>query len=55
MTNDAPLPVRVLVVDDDPDIREFVGGVLESVKAGDMLQKPFSAEDVLRFIPSVLT
>ena len=23
-------PVRVLVVDDDPDIREFVGGVLES-------------------------
>ena len=125
MANDAPLPVRVLVVDDDPDIREFVSGVLESagcqvqlaadgeqalieafefqpelvfldvslpkqfgwlvcaklkliepspqvilitglvaddldsfsefVKAGDMLQKPFSAEDVLRFIPSVLT
>ncbi len=23
-------PVRALVVDDDPDIREFVGGVLES-------------------------
>jgi two-component system OmpR family response regulator len=125
MANDAPLPVRVLVVDDDPDIREFVSGVLvsagcqvqlaadgeqalieafefqpelvfldvslpkqfgwlvcaklkliepspqvilitglvaddldsfsEFVKAGDMLQKPFSAEDVLRFIPSVLT
>ena len=116
-------PVRALVVDDDPDIREFVGGVLESVgcevhlavdgeqaliqafefqpeivfldvnlpkqfgwlvcaklklvepsptvilitgltcdeldsfsefvKAGDVLRKPFSAEDVLGFIPGL--
>jgi len=125
MTNDTPTPVRALVVDDDPDIREFVSCVLESagcevqiaadgeqalieafefqpeivfldvglpkqfgwlvcaklkliepspqvilitglvsddvdsfsefVKAGDVLQKPFSAEDVLRFLPGVLT
>jgi CheY-like chemotaxis protein len=116
-------PVRALVVDDDPDIREFVSGVLESVgcevhlavdgeqaliqafelqpeivfldvnlpkqfgwlvcaklkliepsptvilmtgltcdnleefsefaKAGDVLRKPFSAEDVLGFIPGL--
>ena len=116
-------PVRVLVVDDDPDIREFVSGVLESVgcevhveadgeqaliqafecqpeivfldikmpkqfgwlvcaklkliepsptvilitgltcdeldsfsefvKAGDVLRKPFSAEDVLGYIPGL--
>ena len=125
MTNDTPTPVRALVVDDDPDIREFVSCVLESagcevqiaadgeqalieafefqpeiifldvglpkqfgwlvcaklkliepspqvilitglvsddvdsfsefVKAGDVLRKPFSAEDVLRFLPGVLT
>jgi two-component system OmpR family response regulator len=125
MTNDTPTPVHALVVDDDPDIREFVSCVLESagcevqiaadgeqalieafefqpeivfldvglpkqfgwlvcaklkliepspqvilitglvsddvdsfsefVKAGDVLQKPFSAEDVLRFLPGVLT
>ena len=30
MTNDTPTPVRALVVDDDPDIREFVSCVLES-------------------------
>ena len=121
MSIDKLRPARALVVDDDPDIREFVGGLLESVgcevqvavdgeqaliqafefqpeivfldvnlpkqfgwlvcaklkliepsptvilmtgltcddldsfsefvKAGDVLRKPFSAEDVLGFIP----
>ena len=31
MSIDKLRPVRALVVDDDPDIREFVGGLLESV------------------------
>jgi two-component system OmpR family response regulator len=31
MSIDKLRPVRALVVDDDPDIREFVGGILESV------------------------
>ena len=123
MSIDNSGPIRALVVDDDPDIREFVGGVLESVgcevhvavdgeqalvqafefqpeivfldvnlpkqfgwlvcaklkliepsptvilitgltcdeldsfsefvKAGDVLRKPFSAEDVLAFIPGL--
>ena len=123
MSTNAPTPVRVLVVDDEPDIRELLNGVLESVgcdvqcandgeqalveacefqpdivfldvnlpkqfgwlvcaklkliepspqvilitgvvsddldsfsefvKAGDVLRKPFSVEDVLRFIPGV--
>jgi DNA-binding response OmpR family regulator len=123
MSIDKLRPVRALVVDDDPDIREFVGGLLESVgcevhvavdgeqaliqafefqpeivfldvnlpkqfgwlvcaklkliepsptvilmtgltcddldsfsefvKAADVLRKPFSAEDVLGFIPAV--
>jgi len=123
MSIDKLRPVRTLVVDDDPDIREFVSGVLESVgcevhvaadgeqalvqafefqpdivfldinlpkqfgwlvcaklkliepspavilitgltcddldsfsefvKAGDVLRKPFSAEDVLGFIPRI--
>ena len=123
MSTDKLKPVRVLVVDDDSDIREFVGGILESVgcevyvavdgeqaliqafefqpeivfldiklpkqfgwlvcaklklvepsptvilitgldcddldsfsefvKAGDVLRKPFSADDVLGFIPGV--
>ena len=123
MSIDNSEPVRALVVDDDPDIREFVSGVLESVgcevhvavdgeqaliqafefqpeivfldvnlpkqfgwlvcaklkliepsptvilmtgltcddldsfsefvKAGDVLRKPFSAEDVLGFIPGL--
>ncbi len=123
MSTNAPTPVRVLVVDDEPDIRELLSGVLESVgcdvqtatdgeqalveacefqpdivfldvnlskqmgwlvcaklkliepspqvilitglvsddldgfsefvKAGDVLRKPFAAEDVLRFIPGV--
>lgn len=125
MSADVPTPVRALVVDDDPDIREFVSGVLESVgcnvhiaadgeqglaealafhpevvfldiklpkqfgwlvcaklkliepsprvilitgvesddldsfskfvKASDVLRKPFSADDVLQFVPGVLT
>ncbi len=123
MSIDNSEPIRALVVDDDPDIREFVSGVLESVgcevhvaadgeqaltqafefqpdivfldinlpkqfgwlvcaklkliepspavilitgltcddldsfsefvKAGDVLRKPFSAEDVLGFIPRI--
>ena len=123
MSIDNSEPIRALVVDDDPDIREFVSGVLESVgckvqlaadgeqaliqafefqpeivlldinlpkqfgwlvcaklkliepsptvilitgltcddlesfsefvKAGDVLRKPFSAEDVLGFIPGL--
>ena len=123
MSIDNSEPIRALVVDDDPDIREFVSGVLESVgcevhvaadgeqalvqafefqpeivfldvnlpkqfgwlvcaklkliepsptvilmtgltcddldsfsefvKAGDVLRKPFSAEDVLAFIPGL--
>ena len=123
MSIDNSEPVRALVVDDDPDIREFVSGVLESVgcdvhvaadgeqaliqafefqpeivfldvnlpkqfgwlvcaklkliepsptvilitglncddldsfsefvKAGDVLRKPFSEEDVLAFIPGL--
>ena len=123
MSIDNSEPIRALVVDDDPDIQEFVGGVLESVgcnvqlaadgeqalvqafecqpeivfldvnlpkqfgwlvcaklkliepsptvilitgltcdeldsfsefvKAGDVLRKPFSAEDVLAFIPGL--
>ncbi len=123
MSIDNSEPVRALVGDDDPDIREFVSGVLESVgcevhvaadgeqalvqafefqpeivfldvnlpkqfgwlvcaklkliepsptvilmtgltcddldsfsefvKAGDVLRKPFSAEDVLGFIPGL--
>jgi len=31
MSIDNSEPIRALVVDDDPDIREFVSGVLESV------------------------
>jgi two-component system OmpR family response regulator len=123
MSIDNSGPIRALVVDDDPDIREFVGEVLESVgcdvcfaadgeqaliqafefqpeivfldvnlpkqfgwlvcaklkliepsptvilitgftcdeldsfsefvKAGDVLRKPFSAEDILGFIPGL--
>jgi DNA-binding response OmpR family regulator len=123
MSIDNSEPIRALVVDDDSDIQEFVGGVLESVgcevhlaadgeqalvqafefqpeivfldvnlpkqfgwlvcaklklvepsptvilitgltcdeldsfsefvKAGDVLRKPFSAEDVLGFIPGL--
>ena len=50
LTEPSPQVVLItgLVSDDLNSFSEFV-------KAGDVLQKPFSAEDVLRFIPGVLT